>query len=265
MQFGGDEEAMYEQLEAQGIDRDEVDRQMEVITLQEALMEELGGGVSEEDIEALYEEGAPARHILTEGEDEASSAMDRIDEGEDFAAVAEEASVDGSAAQGGDLGFVQPGQTVPEFEDALFDADEGELVGPVESEFGYHVIERMEKPEIDEVRDELEMGLQQQTMQEDQMAFQSFITEEMQESEIEVNPRFGEWDPEMGQVVPDDPLPPPEPEMPPEMPEGVPEGGEMEEIPEELEEQLEELEDLEELEEGDPDAGAEGDDTDGDS
>ncbi|MPZ79271.1 MAG: hypothetical protein GEV28_02280 [Actinophytocola sp.] len=208
-QFGGDEEDMYEQLEEQGLARDEVDRQLELFAIENAVTSELSPEIS--DIATAYEDGVPARHILVADTDAATEAMNRIGGGEDFAEVAAETSTDGSAAQGGDLGFIQPGTTVPEFEDALFGADEGELVGPIESDFGFHVIERLEKPALEDVQDEIRTSLEQATAQEGQAAYQEFITGQMQEAEIEIDPEFGEWDAEIGQVVPDDPI---EPELP---------------------------------------------------
>lgn len=225
-QFGGDEEAMYTQLEEQGLDREEVDRQLQMVALQEAMIAELGPEVSDDDVQAAYDAGAPARHILVEDEQQARDVIDRLEDGEEFAAVAQETSTDGSAQQGGDLGFVQPGTTVPEFEEALFAAEEGEIVGPTQSEFGFHVIQRMEKPALTEVEDDLRAQLDQQNMQEGQTAFQEFFTQRMQEAEVEVASGYGEWDAEQGRVVSDDPIQPDQPEQPlPEQPEDG-EGGE---------------------------------------
>jgi parvulin-like peptidyl-prolyl isomerase len=201
-QFGGEDE-MYAQLEEQGLDRDEVDRQIALFAMEDAVMAELSPSVSDEDIAAAYADGVPARHILVEGEDEATAAIERIDSGEECADVAAETSTDGSAAQGGDLGFVQPGMTVPEFETALFGAEEGELVGPIESDFGFHIIERLTKPDLADVEDDLRESLEQANMQEAQTAYQDFIAERMEAADVDVDSAFGEWDPEIGQVVPE--------------------------------------------------------------
>ena len=65
----------------------------------------------------------------------------RIDNGEDFGAVARQVSDDpGSKANGGDLGFFAHGRMVKEFEDAAFSATPGRLVGPIKSPFGYHLL-----------------------------------------------------------------------------------------------------------------------------
>lgn len=213
VQFGG-EEPMYAELEEQGLDRNEVDRQLELVALQDAIVAELGTEVSEADVEEAYEQGTPARHILVEEEGQATEVIERIEGGEDFATVAQDSSIDATAQAGGDLGFVQPGTTVPEFEDALFDAEDGELVGPVQSDFGFHVIERLDKPALTEVEDELRATLEEQAAQEGQGALGAFLTERMQEADVQVDPYFGQWDAETGQVVPDDPIQPEQPEQP---------------------------------------------------
>lgn len=218
VQYGGDPEEMYAQFEEQGLDRDEVDRQLGLMALQNEVMANLGGEVTDEAVQEAYDEGTPARHIIVEEEAQAADAYERIQNGEDFADVAQETSTDGTAEQGGDLGFVQPGTTVPEFEDALFEADEGEVVGPVESQFGFHVIQRLDKPELAEVEEEIRTQLEQLSMQEGQMAFQQFINEQMQAAEIEVDPHYGTWSSEMGQVMPDDPVQPEQPQLPDDQP-----------------------------------------------
>lgn len=97
------------------------------------------------------EEEVQARHILLrtgeertveEARAELEAIKARIAGGEDFAAIAQEVSEDpGSGARGGDLGFFGRGRMTPEFEQPAFDAEVGELVGPVESPFGVHLIE----------------------------------------------------------------------------------------------------------------------------
>jgi peptidyl-prolyl cis-trans isomerase D len=97
------------------------------------------------------EEQVKARHILlrTGAErttDEARAQMEtikaRVEGGEDFAALATELSDDpGSKARGGDLGFFSRGAMVKPFEDAAFGAEPGDLVGPLETSFGVHLIQ----------------------------------------------------------------------------------------------------------------------------
>jgi peptidyl-prolyl cis-trans isomerase D len=100
--------------------------------------------------EFAQEEQVRARHILLQvgserteeqAEEQMLAIRDRLEAGEDFAALATELSDDpGSKAQGGDLGFFGRGQMIAEFEEAAFNAQPGEVVGPVKTNFGYHLI-----------------------------------------------------------------------------------------------------------------------------
>jgi len=82
-----------------------------------------------------------ARHILVAQKELAEELKKRIVEGgEDFARVAEEHSECPSKKRGGDLGWFGKGAMVRAFEVAAFSAQEGEVVGPVKTEFGWHVI-----------------------------------------------------------------------------------------------------------------------------
>jgi len=97
-----------------------------------------------------------ARHILLETEEEANTALRLLEDGADFGELAQRYSIDtGSGMRGGDLGEFGPGQMVPEFEEAAFGAEIGEIVGPVETQFGFHIIEvtgRSETPMAVDVR-----------------------------------------------------------------------------------------------------------------
>jgi len=82
-----------------------------------------------------------ARHILLADEKSANEVLARLKKGEDFATLAKQLSKDpGSGSQGGDLGWSERTAFVAPFADAVFAMKEGELRGPVKSEFGYHVI-----------------------------------------------------------------------------------------------------------------------------
>lgn len=102
-----------------------------------------------------------ASHILVETEEDAIAAKERLDSGEDFADVAKDVSVDGSAQNGGDLGPFTRGRMVPEFSEAAFALEVGEVSDPVESQFGWHIIKVTDRIEnIDPVRERIEMQLQ---------------------------------------------------------------------------------------------------------
>lgn len=139
--------------------------------------------VGDDEIRAYYEanreqftqqERVRARHILLRVEDPSQAdavearladVRARIEAGEDFAALAAELSDDPSSkARGGDLGFFGRGAMVPEFEQAAFDAAPGELVGPVRTNFGFHLIEVLERQPggtrtLDEAREEIQARL----------------------------------------------------------------------------------------------------------
>lgn len=172
--------------EAAGLaDEPEFAERMEYLanrTLMEVLLDRTGqDAVDETAARELYEQvigqvdteaEVHAKHILVETEEEASELHDRLAAGGDFAALAEEHSIDpGSAPQGGDLGYIQRQGVVPEFGEAAFALEPGETSQPVESQFGWHIIRiedrrQSEPPAYDEVEDELMNLLARQAQQE---------------------------------------------------------------------------------------------------
>ncbi len=81
-----------------------------------------------------------ARHILVGKKELAEEVKKKIDDGEEFSNLAEEYSECPSKKRGGDLGWFGKGAMVRPFEVAAFSAEEGEIVGPVKTEFGWHII-----------------------------------------------------------------------------------------------------------------------------
>jgi len=84
---------------------------------------------------------AQARHILVDSEEKCLSLKSEIESGADFAAVARDNSTCPSGQRGGDLGEFGRGQMVPEFDEVVFSGDVGKVLGPVKTQFGYHLIE----------------------------------------------------------------------------------------------------------------------------
>ncbi|HVM20896.1 MAG TPA: peptidylprolyl isomerase [Egibacteraceae bacterium] len=215
-QLGG-EEAFQQAVEESGLSEEDVELQMRQRVLQDKIADSVTADVdiAEEDIAAFYEENADerfgeragARHILVEDRALANRLLSQLEDGADFAELAQEHSTDqGSGAQGGDLGEFGRGQMVPEFEEAVFSAEEGELVGPVQTQYGFHIIEvtsRQEAQDLDEVRDEIRDEL---TQSQEGDLLQQQLRERTEDAVVTVNPRFGTWNPETGQVEPESPL-----------------------------------------------------------
>jgi peptidyl-prolyl cis-trans isomerase C len=107
------------------------------------------------------EEEVHARHILVPTEDEAKAIEAELKKGADFAALAKEKSKDPGAAEGGDLGYFTKDQMVPEFSEAAFKLDKGQISDPVHTQFGWHIIQVEDKrikptPTFDQVKPQLE-------------------------------------------------------------------------------------------------------------
>jgi len=83
---------------------------------------------------------ASASHILVKTEGEAYIILKQLREGSRFEKLAEEKSLCPSRKKGGDLGWFARGQMVKEFETAVFSGKKGQILGPVKTQFGYHII-----------------------------------------------------------------------------------------------------------------------------
>lgn len=206
--------------EQAGYSAEQMDAEFAEAALRQAVADEVAGEieVTEDEIAARYAEAAggrfgpsvTARHILTDADDDAAAALERLAAGEDFAAVAADVSLDpGTASHGGELGEITRGETVAAFEAAAYAAEVGALVGPVRSPLGFHVIQvtsRRDEPRpLEEVADELREELE---LAEAAEAFDGFISQRAAQAEVAVNPRYGEWSPRAGAVVAVDTLPP---------------------------------------------------------
>ena len=154
---------------------------------------------SDEEIQNYYEQNKEAqfttpaqrcvRHILftKDQKEKAEEVKQQLEDGGDFAELAKENSEDpGSAENGGDLGCLGKGETVPEFEQAAFGAEQGEIVGPVQTEFGYHVLQITDaKPEQTRPLEEVESQIRSQLATEKQSeAFSRWIEEQQKERNV---------------------------------------------------------------------------------
>ena len=88
---------------------------------------------------------ASARHILVDTEEQCNELKQQIENGSDFAEVAKEHSSCPSGRNGGDLGQFGPGQMVKEFDEVVFSGELNTVHGPVQTQFGYHLLEITER------------------------------------------------------------------------------------------------------------------------
>ncbi len=134
------------------------------------LTESIGGQVTEESLRSIYErtktqmggrEEVRARHILLDTKEQAIEMIKKLQDGDDFSKLAMEYSSGPSAPSGGDLGWFDKKQMVPEFAEAAFSMAIGDITtGPVKTQFGWHVIKVedrkiSEPPTFEEAREKL--------------------------------------------------------------------------------------------------------------
>jgi peptidyl-prolyl cis-trans isomerase C len=137
--------------------------------LMESVLEQVAKtAATDAAIKATYDEAAKAqkpeteihaRHILVATEDEAKAALKRLMGGDEFATIAKEVSKD-PGSEGGDLGWFTKDRMVPEFADAAFKLEVGQVSDPVKSPFGWHIIEIVDKrqktfPPFDQVKEQV--------------------------------------------------------------------------------------------------------------
>jgi parvulin-like peptidyl-prolyl isomerase len=123
-------------------------------------------------------EHTEARHILVATEEEAQDVVDRLKAGEDFADLAAELSLDTSSApEGGNLGFSPPGRYVEPVEEAISSLPIGQVSEPVESQFGWHIIEVLN-------REERELSPTDYSQQQ-RLAYQNWLDATRQTAQIE--------------------------------------------------------------------------------
>ncbi|HEX4409518.1 MAG TPA: peptidylprolyl isomerase [Xanthobacteraceae bacterium] len=140
--------------------------------LMEALMQKVGdAAITDDAMHKVYEDATKqmppeeevhARHILVPTEDEAKAIEADLKKGADFATLAKEKSKDpGAADSGGDLGYFTKDQMVPEFSEAAFKMDKGQISDPVKTQFGWHIIKVEDKrtkptPSFDDVKSQIQ-------------------------------------------------------------------------------------------------------------
>jgi len=154
---------------------------------------------SDEEIQDYYDKNKEAqfttpeqrcvRHILfnKDQKQKAKDVKQQLEDGGDFAKLAKENSQDpGSATKGGDLGCLGKGETVPSFEKAAFGAEQGEIVGPVETQFGYHILKVTDvKPKQTRSLQEVESQIRSQLATEKQSEeFSKWVEEQKKKRDV---------------------------------------------------------------------------------
>ncbi|MDI6704466.1 MAG: peptidylprolyl isomerase [bacterium] len=140
-----------EAISKQGISVDELRHEYEKRLLAAKLVEkEVRSkiGISEKEWMELYKPylyQIRVQHILVKTKEEAEEILNKLKKGEDFTLLAKRFSICSSGETGGDLGFLNKGEMVKDFEDAAFLLGEGKISEPVHTHFGFHIIKCIEK------------------------------------------------------------------------------------------------------------------------
>ncbi len=126
--------------------------------------------------DAEYSDAEPtqewdASHILVATEEEAAALLTELEGGADFAELAQTKSIGPSGPNGGALGWFGPGMMVKPFEDAVVGMEAGDVAGPIQTQFGWHVVKLNEKrmkgaPALDEVRAEIAAKLENDAIEQ---------------------------------------------------------------------------------------------------
>lgn len=135
-------------------------------------------------------------HILLAEEPHARRVLERLAAGKDFAKLAAELSLDTlTARRGGGLGPHVEDAFVAPFEEAIENARDGQTVGPVQTPFGYHVIQRRPPATLTEVRGDIEATLAEQLQDQ---AFTEWLADLRARADVDVDPGIGRWDARSG-------------------------------------------------------------------
>ncbi len=156
--------------------------------------------VSDEEIEAQFNIEEQSRsevcsaHILLEDEETADEVYElTLAEGADFAALAQEWSTGPSGPNGGDLGCTSPASYVPEFGAATLLAELNVPYGPVQTQFGWHIILVTERtvPVLDDIRDELADSVRSS---QSSGAVTDWFLEQINSAEVTIDAEYGAWE-----------------------------------------------------------------------
>ena len=198
-----DDEQFQQFLESSGMTEEDLLRRVRLDLLVAAIREDVladQGDISDDEIAAYYEEnserppiGQPEQRevqvVVTRNEEEAQKAKTAIEDGRDFADVAKQFSIDPTSKDRGGRLTVQQGSEEMAFDEAVFDAERGELTGPVETELGFYVFEvtgvqPARTQTLEESREAIVEVLQTEREQEALVEFQESFETELREKTI---------------------------------------------------------------------------------
>lgn len=148
--------------------------------------------VTEKELKEAYQNAKPeikARHILVADEKTAKEVIAKLNKGEDFGKLAKQYSTDTTSAQnGGDLGWFGTGKMVPEFEKAAYALKKNEISAPIKSQYGYHIIQLLDKKEkasYEDMKNKLENDLKVSKI--DPAKVQTILDKLVKDAEVKVN------------------------------------------------------------------------------
>lgn len=158
----------------------QLDNERRAITATETLDDVIASAVDEAKVQAAYEaeyaDAEPtkewnASHILVETEEEAAALIEELANGADFADLAREHSTGPSGPSGGELGWFSAGMMVKPFEDAVVGMTDGDVAGPIQTQFGWHVVKLNETrmkgaPPLEEVAGDIVEKLQNDAVEQ---------------------------------------------------------------------------------------------------
>lgn len=143
-----------------------------------------------EENKEQFEKQVEASHILVEDENTANEVLEKLKAGEDFAALAKEYSIDGTAASGGELGYFTKDKMVEPFSEAAFSMEVGEISDPVETEYGFHIIKVTGQKETYE---DFEADIEEILIQQQSKSTDEVIAELMKKGNVVIkDARFSE-------------------------------------------------------------------------
>jgi len=215
--FGNDEKAFFEALRKANLTVSSLREQITNDKMIEKLREKLTAEkikITEEQQKKYYAENnaqfskgeeVKAAHILVKEEKQANEIYDLALKGEDFSELAKKHSTDqGSKDKGGDLGFFPKGQMVPEFEAAVWKLKNNEVSKPVKSQFGFHIIKRLDfKPAENKTYEQAKTEIAEKLRKEKEPeVIRDFVKEQRSKAELKI---FVAVEPDLAPKMPEKP------------------------------------------------------------